>query len=267
MPLSSVPRTTRLLGPYKFASCFRVTCTLLALFRKSLIINGAGEGNRTLVSGLGSPHSTIEPHPLLDVSVFIPDNHSTCNSQCNFKREFGCLLDRCIWLSISLHNLLHYEYFIRIADLRRDFSRSSPWLAAALAAPGYFTSAPVRSRKIGHPPSRLVGCGGRGSGAADQALSADTNVVLTAMGDAFEDQLQSSLKELQRSIPRRSKSLLINPLSAWMRTRRLSIAAWTWSCWRPRQGFAHSISKRRSTPANMCSAKSRWQRTRREFAQ
>src|ERR1051326_3047275 len=39
------------------------TCALLALFRKSLIINGAGEGNRTLVSGLGSPHSTIEPHP------------------------------------------------------------------------------------------------------------------------------------------------------------------------------------------------------------
>ncbi len=31
--------------------------------RNSLIINGAGEGNRTLVSGLGSPHSTIEPHP------------------------------------------------------------------------------------------------------------------------------------------------------------------------------------------------------------
>src|SRR5713101_260417 len=38
-------------------------CTLTALTRKSLIINGAGEGNRTLVSGLGSPHSTIEPHP------------------------------------------------------------------------------------------------------------------------------------------------------------------------------------------------------------
>src|SRR6476620_3901759 len=25
--------------------------------------SGAGEGNRTLVSGLGSPRSTIEPHP------------------------------------------------------------------------------------------------------------------------------------------------------------------------------------------------------------
>jgi hypothetical protein len=36
---------------------------LLALFRKCPEIDGAGEGNRTLVSGLGSPHSTIEPHP------------------------------------------------------------------------------------------------------------------------------------------------------------------------------------------------------------
>ncbi len=27
------------------------------------MLNGAGEGNRTLVSGLGSPRSTIEPHP------------------------------------------------------------------------------------------------------------------------------------------------------------------------------------------------------------
>ena len=26
-------------------------------------MNGAGEGNRTLISGLGSPHSTTEPHP------------------------------------------------------------------------------------------------------------------------------------------------------------------------------------------------------------
>ncbi len=41
--------------------CF--TCTLLALLRKCLIMNGAGEGNRTLVSALGRPHSTIEPHP------------------------------------------------------------------------------------------------------------------------------------------------------------------------------------------------------------
>jgi len=45
----------------------------------------------------------------------------------------------------------------------------------------------------------LIGCGGRGTGAASQALMADANVKLTAMGDVFEDQLQSSLKTLQQT--------------------------------------------------------------------
>src|ERR1022692_2826911 len=44
-----------------------VYCTFTALRCKSLIINGAGEGNRTLVSALGRPHSTIEPHPQMSV--------------------------------------------------------------------------------------------------------------------------------------------------------------------------------------------------------
>lgn len=43
----------------------------------------------------------------------------------------------------------------------------------------------------------LIGCGGRGTGAANQALNADSNVILTAMGDVFEDRLQGSLKALQ----------------------------------------------------------------------
>ena len=41
-----------------------IYCTFTAPIRNSLILNGAGEGNRTLVSGLGSPRSAIEPHPL-----------------------------------------------------------------------------------------------------------------------------------------------------------------------------------------------------------
>src|SRR5262249_24377686 len=36
----------------------------------------------------------------------------------------------------------------------------------------------------------LIGCGGRGTGAAEQALNADKNVKLVAMGDVFEDRLQ-----------------------------------------------------------------------------
>jgi predicted dehydrogenase len=45
----------------------------------------------------------------------------------------------------------------------------------------------------------LVGCGGRGTGAAEQALTADEGAVLVAMGDAFADQVESSLSTLQAS--------------------------------------------------------------------
>ena len=44
----------------------------------------------------------------------------------------------------------------------------------------------------------LIGCGGRGTGAATQALMADSRVKLTAMADAFDDRLQTSLKVIER---------------------------------------------------------------------
>lgn len=47
----------------------------------------------------------------------------------------------------------------------------------------------------------LIGCGGRGTGAASQALHADPNVVLTAMGDVFEDRLEGSLAALKQIKP------------------------------------------------------------------
>jgi predicted dehydrogenase len=76
---------------------------------------------------------------------------------------------------------------------RRDFLRTSGAAAAAstLAAGGVF-AAGGDTLKVG-----LIGCGGRGTGAAAQALNADANVKLTAMADAFEDRLQQSLKKLQ----------------------------------------------------------------------
>ena len=45
----------------------------------------------------------------------------------------------------------------------------------------------------------LVGCGGRGTGAAAQALQADANVQLVAMADLFEDRLKSSLASLRKA--------------------------------------------------------------------
>ena len=43
----------------------------------------------------------------------------------------------------------------------------------------------------------VIGCGGRGSGATVQALTADKNVKLVAMADAFKDRIDNSLKAIQ----------------------------------------------------------------------
>lgn len=49
----------------------------------------------------------------------------------------------------------------------------------------------------------LVGCGGRGTGAAEEALNADPNVVLVAMADAFSDNLDVSYKRLKEKYPQK----------------------------------------------------------------
>ena len=46
----------------------------------------------------------------------------------------------------------------------------------------------------------LIGCGGRGTGAAAQALRADSNTQLVALADAFPDQLQKHCKVSLRKI-------------------------------------------------------------------
>ena len=51
----------------------------------------------------------------------------------------------------------------------------------------------------------LIGCGGRGTGAAVQALNADPDVVLYAMADAFEDRLASSLEVMRKAHGQRVK--------------------------------------------------------------
>jgi len=78
---------------------------------------------------------------------------------------------------------------------RRDFLKSSTVAAAGplLASRALAQVSPGETLRIG-----LVGCGGRGTGAAAQALAADANVKLVALGDAFSDRLQSSLETLKQ---------------------------------------------------------------------
>src|SRR5687768_510491 len=51
----------------------------------------------------------------------------------------------------------------------------------------------------------LVGCGGRGTGAANQALHADNSIQLVAMADIFPDQIEKSLSNLRQVAPDKVK--------------------------------------------------------------
>lgn len=78
---------------------------------------------------------------------------------------------------------------------RRDFIKSSSAAVGALAAheAGAQDTANSSQLRIG-----LIGCGGRGTGAAAQALAADSNVKLVSVGDAFRDRLDLSLETLSK---------------------------------------------------------------------
>lgn len=81
---------------------------------------------------------------------------------------------------------------------RREFLKTSTLVTAGGALVGTLSLA-SGLHAAGDDTLRvgLIGCGGRGTGAATQALNADPRVKLTAMGDVFEDRLQLSLKSLQ----------------------------------------------------------------------
>jgi predicted dehydrogenase len=84
---------------------------------------------------------------------------------------------------------------------RREFLKASALAGSILAAPAILPGKLFASENSDTLRVGLVGCGGRGSGAADEALTADKNVILTAMGDAFDDRLQTSLKNLRTHHP------------------------------------------------------------------
>jgi|TARA_B110000495_G_scaffold202101_1_gene221243 predicted dehydrogenase len=80
---------------------------------------------------------------------------------------------------------------------RRSFIKASSTAVAAsgLAFPSVTFGKPdSRKLKIG-----FIGCGGRGTGAATQAMNADSNVELWAMGDVSQSRLDSSFKSVKGS--------------------------------------------------------------------
>jgi myo-inositol 2-dehydrogenase / D-chiro-inositol 1-dehydrogenase len=87
---------------------------------------------------------------------------------------------------------------------RRNFVKDSTAAAVgasligSLATPAGAHAQGSETLKVG-----LIGCGGRGTGAAIQALSVDGPVKLTAMADAFPDQLNRSLSNIKNELAQR----------------------------------------------------------------
>ena len=85
---------------------------------------------------------------------------------------------------------------------RREFLKNSSAavlggaLVSELGFPAIISAAAnARKFRLG-----LIGCGGRGNGAAANALSSDSNTVLHAMADVFPNKIESGLKEIRNAI-------------------------------------------------------------------
>jgi len=83
---------------------------------------------------------------------------------------------------------------------RRDFVKGTALVTGGVLIGGL----PVGASAFVNPQAKklrlaMVGCGGRGTGAAVQALTADADVELVAMADAFKDNVDSSLNSIMNS--------------------------------------------------------------------
>lgn len=89
---------------------------------------------------------------------------------------------------------------------RRQFVKSSAAASAALASVSCSPSSEAaHGAPLVHPGGQeqtlkigLVGCGGRGTGAAENCLASSENVQLTALGDMFPDRIKGSQRTLSK---------------------------------------------------------------------
>jgi myo-inositol 2-dehydrogenase/D-chiro-inositol 1-dehydrogenase len=84
---------------------------------------------------------------------------------------------------------------------RREFLTGAAGSALVAGFPALLSGAPVsQAIKVG-----LVGCGGRGTGAAAQALKADDYAELTAVADVSQERIDDSLARLTKAAPGKVK--------------------------------------------------------------
>ncbi|MEO8567684.1 MAG: Gfo/Idh/MocA family oxidoreductase, partial [Ginsengibacter sp.] len=83
-----------------------------------------------------------------------------------------------------------------LSKSRRDFIKQSSLAAGGILAMPILSKANYFSGADDVIKIALIGCGGRGTGAAVQALSTKQNVQLVAMADAFRDRLDDSYRNI-----------------------------------------------------------------------
>ena len=82
------------------------------------------------------------------------------------------------------------------SSTRREFVKNSSLLAGGILAAPLLSKANYFSGADDVIKIALIGCGGRGTGAATQALSTKQNVKIVAMAAAFRDRFDNSYKSL-----------------------------------------------------------------------
>ncbi len=87
---------------------------------------------------------------------------------------------------------------------RREFMKAASVasLAAVVSGPSVLRAAGAEKIRVG-----LIGCGGRGTGAAINCVEASNDVVITALGDLFPDMLEASLKSLGEKLKKENLSV------------------------------------------------------------
>ena len=85
-------------------------------------------------------------------------------------------------------------------DKRRDFVKQGSMLAGAIAAAPLISNANFFSGSDDVIKVAVIGCGGRGTGAAVQALLSKQNVKIIAMADAFKDRLDECYKNVREEL-------------------------------------------------------------------
>ncbi|MFN7734798.1 MAG: Gfo/Idh/MocA family oxidoreductase [Pirellula sp.] len=86
---------------------------------------------------------------------------------------------------------------------RRDFLKTGTSLAAAAGLTSTLSRS-VHAAEDNKIRVALIGCGGRGTGAAENALQVDNGEIeLVAMADVFENRLSSSYSKLKENFPKK----------------------------------------------------------------